>query len=147
MSEEYKAKRKADRKRSRRKYRVNHPAHERTAQQKYRERRLAIDPEYRKAEGHRYWHNEPYENKKKRLEQQGYRCANPGCRAIDPGTKGWQTDHDHETGLIRGELCRDCNVALGCVRDNPVRAEGLAQYLRQTRNSNALYSAVEPEGV
>src|SRR5208337_2103358 len=75
-------------------------------------------------------HGEPYENKIKRLEEQGFRCANTGCRTTDPGKIGWHTDHDHNTGKVRGELCSGCNRALGYLKDDKFRAEGLAQYLR-----------------
>lgn len=82
--------------------------------------------------GHKTRYKEPYENKQKRLEEQGFRCANPGCRTTDPGPKGWwHTDHDHETGKVRGELCGSCNVALGLLKDNEFRAEGLAEYIRR----------------
>jgi hypothetical protein len=27
-------------------------------------------------------------------------------------------DHDHETGVIRGVLCKQCNIALGLLSDN-----------------------------
>lgn len=37
-------------------------------------------------------------------------------------------DHDHETGEIRALLCRDCNVALGYMRENPKRIRQLADY-------------------
>lgn len=76
-------------------------------------------------------YGEPFEEKARRLERQGGRCANPGCGLTDPGAKGWQTDHDHKTGKVRGELCGGCNKALGFIHDDPIRAEGLATYVRQ----------------
>lgn len=78
---------------------------------------------------HKYEYGEPYEEKLKRIEQQGRRCANPGCRTSDPGPQGWHTDHDHETDEIRGELCHGCNLAIGLLKDSQECAEGLAIYL------------------
>lgn len=40
-------------------------------------------------------------------------------------------DHSHATGLFRGWLCNACNVALGLVRDDPVRLRALAEYLEK----------------
>lgn len=42
-------------------------------------------------------------------------------------------DHDHETGLIRGLLCRPCNIALGGARDNPTILRALADYVDHHR--------------
>lgn len=59
---------------------------------------------------------------------QGRCCA--VCGALEPGTRrGWQTDHCHDTGVVRGILCHGCNVAAGFLHDDPVRAAGLAEYL------------------
>lgn len=40
-------------------------------------------------------------------------------------------DHDHETGIIRGIVCTNCNVALGMIRDDPKKARKLALYLEK----------------
>lgn len=40
-------------------------------------------------------------------------------------------DHDHRTGVVRGTLCRKCNLALGNVNDSVSILEGLIQYLRE----------------
>lgn len=68
------------------------------------------------------------------FESQGRRCANPECKTTDPGSKrGWHTDHDHETGKVRGLLCHHCNVALGNVQDSVDKLQGLIDYLKLPR--------------
>ena len=60
---------------------------------------------------------------------QGSCCA--VCKAPTSGRKTgvWCTDHDHNTGQVRGILCNGCNVALGQVKDDPLRLRLLAEYL------------------
>lgn len=46
------------------------------------------------------------------FKKQGMSCAL--CKSRTPKTiKGWHTDHNHETGIVRGILCLSCNVQLG----------------------------------
>lgn len=72
------------------------------------------------------------EQKQEMLEKQGGKCANPNCRATEPGGNGdWHTDHDHRTGEVRGLLCSRCNVVLGHVNDDPAVLEGLKTYLQK----------------
>jgi hypothetical protein len=64
------------------------------------------------------------------VEAQGNRCAI--CDA--PGGEGrarLHVDHDHETGRVRALLCYACNVAIGLLNDNPVRARAAADYLER----------------
>ena len=56
----------------------------------------------------------------------GLHCEVCGQRA---GGREFHLDHDHATGKFRGWLCHSCNVALGCVRDNPAILRKLASYL------------------
>jgi hypothetical protein len=41
-------------------------------------------------------------------------------------------DHCHETGIVRGMLCRQCNTGLGQIGDNEEAAARLLSYLADT---------------
>lgn len=49
-------------------------------------------------------------------EAQGGRCAL--CRRATGASRKLSVDHDHKTGLVRGELCMKCNDLLGHARDD-----------------------------
>lgn len=69
-------------------------------------------------------------NLKARLEISAGREKPDSCEVC--GTKGticW--DHNHETGLFRGWICVNCNVALGLVKDNKEILLKLAKYLEE----------------
>lgn len=74
------------------------------------------------------------------IRSQDGRCA--VCRdALDAtpfSKRRTHVDHCHATGRVRGILCRSCNLAAGLVRDDPEVAEGLANYLRRTRDQEDL---------
>ena len=55
-------------------------------------------------------------------------CGDPGGQTT--GTR-LVIDHDHRTGVIRGALCRRCNVALGHMRDNASLLLRAATYLKR----------------
>jgi len=48
-------------------------------------------------------------------EEQDWRCAI--CRQ-EFGSERPCVDHDHETGKVRGLLCRSCNRGIGFLRDS-----------------------------
>lgn len=56
-------------------------------------------------------------------EQQAGRCKI--CMEVKPLV----VDHDHGTGLWRGLICQDCNLALGFAKDNPAVLRAAAEYL------------------
>jgi len=63
------------------------------------------------------------------FEAQGHKCA--CCGSTEPNhKKGWQLDHDHETGENRGIVCGPCNTVLGLVRDSVEHLEKLKAYLK-----------------
>jgi hypothetical protein len=59
-----------------------------------------------------------------RLAFQDGRCAICREPMVSPCV-----DHDHETGLVRGILCADCNGALGLLKDDPARLTAALSYL------------------
>jgi hypothetical protein len=65
-------------------------------------------------------------------------CAS--CGATEPGGKnGWHVDHCHITGIVRGILCHQCNVALGQVNDSLEHLHKLIAYLeRFTRDQHCV---------
>jgi hypothetical protein len=58
-------------------------------------------------------------------EAQGDRCAI--CREMFTETPC--VDHGHDTGKVRGLLCRSCNTGLGAFRDNPLLLKMAARYV------------------
>lgn len=73
---------------------------------------------------------------------QGSRCANPGCRSLIPGGRGFfHIDHDHACcpgpfscgRCVTGLLCHSCNVGSGHFGDDPAKLEGMARYRRRSR--------------
>jgi len=44
-------------------------------------------------------------------------------------TKPLCVDHDHETGEIRGLLCRQCNACIGLAKENVQVLKNLVSYL------------------
>lgn len=61
------------------------------------------------------------------LREQNGKCRT--CSTIIT-TKNRAIDHCHSTNAVRGILCRDCNIALGLVKDNPSTLAKMIDYLR-----------------
>lgn len=68
---------------------------------------------------------ETYEEK---LAAQGGGCL--VCGAKPKPNRALAVDHCHTTGVTRGILCVNCNLAAGNLKDSPERADALAAYLR-----------------
>lgn len=60
---------------------------------------------------------------------QGGVCAI--CGKLNSNGRALSVDHDHSTGDVRQLLCNPCNVALGNIRDNPIIARKMAEYLER----------------
>lgn len=50
------------------------------------------------------------------LISQEYKCAI--CRKENNNKKDFHTDHDHNTGKVRGLLCSTCNTGIGGLKDS-----------------------------
>jgi len=63
------------------------------------------------------------------LDKQEHKCA--VCHTTEPGGKHniFVVDHCHTTGAVRGLLCKDCNIALGLLKDNTDTIANLIRYL------------------
>ncbi len=61
------------------------------------------------------------------ISDQGGRCAI--CMTNTPSSKGWQIDHCHTTGRVRGVLCMYCNTGLGSFADDIVKLQSAIRYL------------------
>lgn len=102
-----------------------HPDDDRSYQAKYREANRGTIR--RKWRAHRYGLS--LADQVALLQSQGDACAI--CSApltLDVGG-GAHLDHDHDTGLARGFLCRNCNSLLGMAKDSPSRLRAAALYL------------------
>lgn len=73
-------------------------------------------------------------------ESQGWKCAiclNPVSKREDVIRTSKETmmrfnfvvDHCHDTGTVRGVLCRNCNLGIGYLRDNAYLCRAASEYL------------------
>jgi len=61
------------------------------------------------------------------LGRQGGKCAI--CREECRTGKALAVDHDHDTGAVRGLLCRACNGAIGALDHDPEVLRAAIRYL------------------
>lgn len=94
----------------------------------------ARDPEATKRKNRDYWLRKNYNitllQYEEMVEEQGGRCAACGCEPAEAGRWGeFHVDHCHDTGVVRGILCSNCNVCLGYAKNDPDRLRALARYI------------------
>lgn len=66
-------------------------------------------------------------------EKQHGKCLICGRHFEEVSTNRTKTacvDHDHKTGVVRGLLCWNCNVAIGKLDDNPDTVLNAYKYLK-----------------
>jgi Recombination endonuclease VII len=65
-----------------------------------------------------------------------------GCEVCGREDRTLVVDHDHATGLIRGHVCKRCNLALAVIEDEPLMVAAHA-YLLLERPDAAEYRTVQ----
>lgn len=70
--------------------------------------------------------------------------AGAGCDVCGRRTRRMAIDHCHDTERVRGLLCKDCNLILGWVNDDPVRLRALADYVERSMPSMKCSSSSVP---
>ena len=64
------------------------------------------------------------------LEEQNHTCLLCDHKHVENCQKNaLRVDHNHQTGEIRGLLCKECNSGMGLLGDNPERLRAAARYL------------------
>jgi hypothetical protein len=58
-------------------------------------------------------------------------CKHPETAIMNGKPMSLAVDHCHTTDAVRGLLCTNCNRALGLLQEDPERAEGLLNYIRE----------------
>jgi hypothetical protein len=69
------------------------------------------------------------------LVKQGGKCA----MCLAPSARGmgrWHVDHNHVTGQVRGLLCQNCNIGLGKLGDDPLKAANMLARYAVLANAN-----------
>jgi predicted nucleic acid-binding Zn ribbon protein len=79
------------------------------------------------------------------LIEQNYCCAICGTHN-DKSHNGLHVDHNHTTGEIRKLICRDCNVAIGFMKENPILFLKAAEYLKLHNNTTSMNIVSIKEG-
>lgn len=70
-----------------------------------------------------------YQEYKEKLVQQNYKCLICGVNQEDSRQKKLVVDHCHNTNVVRGLLCHNCNCGLGHFADNVDKLKNAISYL------------------
>lgn len=113
------------------------------ASQKAQRARKAANPEKQRAYRKIWFMTHPERQRAKTLKRHGITpetyqvmlAAQDGvcaiCQKSEKVKQHLAVDHDHETGAVRGLLCRDCNTSLGKFGDSPELLRRAAAYLEK----------------
>lgn len=89
----------------------------------------AKNPEKVKAHNLKKNYGLALENYRTMLREQNFGCAICGTKKNSNG-KSLYVDHCHDTGKVRGLLCRKCNTGIGLLGDNFNKIEKTLKYLK-----------------
>lgn len=114
------------------KWNRQHPDKLRAATARYRERypeRIKIASKTQKKDWHlRQRYGITLAQAEAMVTRQYGRCL--GCRNfLNRCKRGYNVDHDHHTGKVRGILCPQCNIILGLAKDSKTILRNLMTYL------------------
>lgn len=90
----------------------------------YREKRLS----YQRVANYRRRYGMDLADYENLLQRQGGACA--VCRKVP--SERLVVDHDHESGVVRGLLCQNCNRALGLLQEDAGTVRAATYYLMRT---------------
>jgi hypothetical protein len=85
------------------------------------------------------------EEKRAVIAFQGGGCICAPWTGYTGKSRELSTDHDHETLVIRGVLCKHCNDHLGMVRDSIEYFERMIAYLKNPPAVQVLGERIAPE--
>lgn len=77
---------------------------------------------------------------------QGGGCICYPWTGYNGNSRPLSVDHDHETGLIRGVICKHCNDLLGRIKDDPQYFTRMVEYLLSPPAVQVLGPRYVPEG-
>lgn len=92
----------------------------------YHDRRVAADPDYQLGRRIRHYGLKVAQYHAF-VRAQDNKCAI--CFQLASHERELVVDHCHSTGIVRGLLCRFCNLTLGHARDSAETLRACAQYL------------------
>ena len=71
------------------------------------------------------------ENYVEMYDAQDGKCAICGTTEPGRGAQWFCIDHCHDSGIVRGLLCNNCNTGLGAFKDNPDALLSAIDYLNE----------------
>jgi hypothetical protein len=77
-----------------------------------------------------YKYGMTHDDYERMLVEQDHKCAVCGIDAKHSENSRLCVDHDHDTGEVRGLLCKKCNQAIGLLQDNADFCDAAGRYLR-----------------